>query len=231
MENINLQPGDVVRIIDLVVGKSGGAESFLTSAFGELFPLSLEAVKSDPSDKIQGEIMTNFWLPKSLIAEVIYRSETPEQRADRVENELNNTLIRLNAKEAELDEYRTRKEETIRQLFNANQELTFRLQALETSVVQFQEIDRERERSKLTIGDIVRRQAEIKSASEAPWYPPQQEGYGPWIEGPLPLDLKVEFHVLMETEREIKCFNSTSQINPKVWQKDVVAYCIALEGK
>lgn len=32
------------------------------------------------------------------------------------------------------------------------------------------------------------------------WYPPQQEGLGPWIEGPPPLDLDGPFQVLLEDE-------------------------------
>lgn len=190
MENLNLQPGDVVRIGDLVVSDVDGA------GFGFEDEWSKET----------------RWLPLSLITEVVSRAETPEQRADRVERELTATLIRLNAKEAELEEYRTRKEQTIRKLFTANQELTLRISALEASVVQSASVA-----------------ATEPKVDTAPWYPPQQPKYGPWIEGPPPLDCVGPFQVLTRDERNrIVDFNPYPCYEAKEW-RNAVAHCLKLE--
>lgn len=199
MENLNLQKGDVVRIIDLRV------ENTNEGSFG---------ITLEDNGEGWGDMAGFFWLPNSLIEEVVSRSETPEQMASRLSGELSVALRTLEAKSAELEDYRTRKEATIRQLFAANQELTFRVQALEASFLQKEQ----KELNELTL-----------TPPEAPWYPPQQEGYGPWIEGPPPLDWRGPFQIVTESERN-KDFHYSNAICwcPEDWQT-AVAHCFPLE--
>ncbi len=199
MENLNLQKGDVVRIKELIVDQAAAPND---SIFAASFEGSSEV----------------WFIPMEGIEEVVSRSETPEQMASRLSGELSVALRTLEAKSAELEDYRTRKEATIRQLFAANQELTFRAQALEASLAKLEAFHAQAPAA-----------APKEEAPEAPWYPPQQEGYGPWIEGPPPLDWKGPFQIVSESERN-KDFHYSNAICwcPEDWQT-AVAHCFPLE--
>jgi hypothetical protein len=70
---------------------------------------------------------------------------------------------------------------------------------------------------------------------KAPWYPPQQEGFGPWIEGEPkdgPDDVVFTIQVLTPPERRQKRFEFTSDlVTSHNWSKFIskcVAYCVKL---
>ena len=62
---------------------------------------------------------------------------------------------------------------------------------------------------------------------EKPWYPKQLEGFGPWIEGPPPLDLPLgSFQPLGPHERESKSFYTISGNMGAGAYQHCVAHCI-----
>ena len=65
----------------------------------------------------------------------------------------------------------------------------------------------------------------------APWYPPQQDGYGLWVEGPPPMNLRGgTFEVLYGRERSDKEFRRFGFKASPIYFQSSVAHCIKLEG-
>ena len=86
------------------------------------------------------------------------------------------------------------------------------------------------------LSDRLRARNAIKAFIEAnqPWLPPQQEGFGPWIEwkpgdpGPRVTDT---IHVLLVSERAARTFDASDAGSAQTrWQnQNTVAYCVKLE--
>jgi hypothetical protein len=85
--------------------------------------------------------------------------------------------------------------------------------------------------------DEARKMVHKSMLPDAPWYPPQQAGFGPWIERtsaacqcPVPLDARILW--LTKGERRARRFERVeSTARDRAWTTEVVAYCIKLEDK
>ena len=65
--------------------------------------------------------------------------------------------------------------------------------------------------------------AELKARLEPKplWYPPFDDRFGPWIDGPPPLGRSHTYQILLAEEREKQCFDDATTQYPELFQMAV----------
>jgi hypothetical protein len=65
---------------------------------------------------------------------------------------------------------------------------------------------------------------------EKPWYPPQQEGFGPWVEGPPPLGFKGRYQSLFMFERHNQSYRPSILRRGTLHHQSAVAHCLEVQS-
>lgn len=160
----------------------------------------------------------DHFIPNGFISEVLARFESPEETISRLKSEQNAILQIVQEKQEWVD-----------RLLVEKQELTFRVTALEASFSEKKNEQTEQAFREAGFSESAIDFA-MSTVEEKPWYPPQQEGYGPWIEGPPSLDLDGPFQALTPGERARDfAYSSTELYFAKNWP-EAVAHCLPLEA-
>jgi len=158
----------------------------------------------------------------SSVEEIIGRAETEAEQIARLKRELEEQKADVRAAEKAFDDLQSR----YNRLESHSTDLA---QRYEAQVNYTQKLE-----ARASLEDIAESVGGIMKPDD-PWYPPRQEGYGPWIEGE-PVGIKDGtrmIHCLSIFERANKNFEPIS-VEFRDWQSLVagcVAHCIKLEVK